>query len=365
MQVMYFFKFILIITILVSIASCNGSISHIFEKRTPHEAYGRSIRKDPAGQAWLAASEKALDTNQVIDLPYKLAGIFKAGKPRALALRFTAKQGERIDFILTKSEGDSMTIFADLYRINENEKSHLLAVDTGVTGFGFNVEETTDYLLRLQPALYQSGEYHLSASISPSLVFPVAGSKAKTGSYWGDARDGGKRNHEGIDIFAPKKTPVIAAANGYVTRVAEGGIGGKTVWMRASEHDIHLYYAHLDEQKVTDGQSVKKGDTLGTVGNTGNAKFTPPHLHFGVYTSSGPIDPLPFVNPAVRIAPALKSQNLKEQLVISNPRSVKDERLKRGTVLTPLAITKDGYIVEIADGSIVQIPVNAVKPAET
>ena len=365
MQVMYFFKFILIITILVSIASCNGSISHIFEKRTPHEAYGRSIRKDPAGQAWLAASEKALDTNQVIDLPYKLAGIFKAGKPRALALRFTAKQGERIDFILTKSEGDSMTIFADLYRINENEKSHLLAVDTGVTGFGFNVEETTDYLLRLQPALYQSGEYHLSASISPSLVFPVAGSKAKTGSYWGDARDGGKRNHEGIDIFAPKKTPVIAAANGYVTRVAEGGIGGKTVWMRASEHDIHLYYAHLDEQKVTDGQSVKKGDTLGTVGNTGNAKFTPPHLHFGVYTSRGPIDPLPFVNPAVRIAPALKSQNLKEQLVISNPRSVKDERLKRGTVLTPLAITKDGYIVEVADGSIVQIPVNAVKPAES
>ncbi len=362
---MYFFKSIFLIAILVCAASCNDSISHIFEKRTPHEAYGRSIRKDPAAQAWLAASEKALDTNQVIDLPYKLAGIFKADKPRALALRFTAKQGERIDFILTKSDGDSLTIFADLFRIDEDQRTHLLAVDTGTSGFGFNVEETTDYLLRLQPALYQSGEYHLSARISPSLGFPVAGSKAKTGSFWGDARDGGKRNHEGIDIFAPRKTPVIAAADGYVTRVAEGGIGGKTVWMRVNEHDVHLYYAHLDEQKVSDGQSVKKGDTLGTVGNTGNAKFTPPHLHFGVYTSRGPIDPLPFVNPAVRIAPALKTQNLKEQLVISSPRSVKDERLKGGTLLTPLAITKDGYIVEIADGSIVQIPVNAVKPAES
>ena len=362
---MYFFKSIFIITILVSLASCNGSISHIFEKRTPHEAYGRSIRKDPGAQAWLAASEKALDTNQVIDLPYKLAGIFKSDTPRALALRFPAKQGERIDFILTRSEGDSITIFADLYRINENEKTHLMAIDTGMSGFGFNAEETTDYLLRLQPALYQSGEYSLSARILPSLGFPVSGSKAKTGSYWGDARDGGRRNHEGIDIFAPRKTPVVAAADGYVTRVAEGGIGGKTVWMRASTHDIHLYYAHLYEQKVSDGQSVKKGDTLGTVGNTGNAKFTPPHLHFGVYTSRGPIDPLPFVNPAVRIAPALKPRNLKGQLVISNPRSVKDERLTRGTLLTPLAVTRDGYIVEVADGSILQIPANAVKPAES
>lgn len=362
---MLFFKSILIITILVSVISCNGSISHIFEKRTPHEAYGRSIRKDPGAQTWFAAAEKALDTNQVIDLPYKLAGIFQSGKPRALALRFSAKQGERIDFILTKSEGDSMTIFADLYRINEKEKTHLLAIDTGMSGFGFNVEETTDYLLRLQPALYQSGEYQLSARILPSLGFPVSGSKAKTGSYWGDARDGGRRNHEGIDIFAPRKTPVVAAADGYVTRVAEGGIGGKTVWMRASKHNIHLYYAHLDEQHVSDGQSVKTGDTLGTVGNTGNAKFTPPHLHFGVYTSGGPIDPLPFVNPAIRIAPPLKPQNLKDRLMISNPRSLKDERLTRGTLLTPLAVTKDGYIVEIADGRIVQIPVNAVKPAES
>ncbi|HRO69816.1 MAG TPA: hypothetical protein PK951_05530, partial [Chitinophagaceae bacterium] len=66
-----------------------------------------------------------------------------------------------------------------------------------------------------------------------------------------------------------------------------------------------------------------------------------------------------------RIAPPLKPQNLKDRLMISNPRSLKDERLTRGTLLTPLAVTKDGYIVEIADGRIVQIPVNAVKPAES
>jgi murein DD-endopeptidase MepM/ murein hydrolase activator NlpD len=63
------------------------------------------------------------------------------------------------------------------------------------------------------------GEYTLSVSVGPSLGFPVSGNKASIGSFWGDNRDGGKRSHEGVDIFAAKLTPAIAAADGVVTGV--------------------------------------------------------------------------------------------------------------------------------------------------
>ena len=52
-------------------------------------------------------------------------------------------------------------------------------------------------------------------SVDPlALVFPVAGKKAAVGSFWGAPRDGGKRKHEGIDVFAKKGTPVVAISNG-------------------------------------------------------------------------------------------------------------------------------------------------------
>ena len=58
-----------------------------------------------------------------------------------------------------------------------------------------------------------------------------------------------------------------------------------------------LYYAHLDSQAVSSGMRVEIGDTLGFVGNTGNARTTPPHLHFGVYRrGEGPVDPYWFVH---------------------------------------------------------------------
>ena len=141
--------------------------------------------------------------------------------------------------------------------------------------------------------------------------------------------------------------------------MTEGGIGGKTVWMKVSYKNIHLYYAHLDKQLVEGGQRVKQGDTLGLVGNTGNAKYTPSHLHFGVYGYQGPVDPWPFVNKIARLAPAVSSKNLDIRLQIknTNPKklAVNDE------FLVPLAVTNDGYIGELADGKIIATPFKSVK----
>lgn len=342
--------------------ACNQSISDMFEKRTPHEAYAMSVKKDSLGQAWIAVSQHALLVAPSIDLPYHLNGYFPEGKPRALAIKFAAQHGERINFSLSKKAGDSIVLYIDLYKVAGDKQEHILAVDTLSSFFSFDAGETTTYILRVQPQLYQSGQYDLAVSVSASLGFPVAGDKASTGSYWGDERDGGKRPHEGIDIFAAKRTPVLAVTDGYITRVAEGGIGGKTIWMRAKDDDIHLYYAHLDEQMAADGQPVRKGDTLGLVGNTGNAKFTPPHLHFGVYTSRGPVDPLPFVNKSLKEARKVTATNLNGQLVMKR-NELKDQRLAAGSRLVPLAFTNMGYIVETSDGSIMQVAAKFVNMA--
>lgn len=131
--------------------------------------------------------------------------------------------------------------------------------------------------------------------VSKSLVFPVSG-KAKIGSFWGAGREGGKRKHEGIDIFAKKGTPVVALCDGIIVSSGNTPKGGKNLWLQAFKYPWRAYYAHLDQKKVREGQVVKKGQVIGTVGNTGNAKYTPSHLHFGIYKIFGGAEnPLPWV----------------------------------------------------------------------
>jgi hypothetical protein len=227
----------------------------------------------------------------------------------------------------------------------------------------YKVDESLVHLIRLQPELLSSGSYTISIVSLPSLSFPVQGKGNKAiQSFWGADRDGGKRRHEGIDIFAPKLTPAVASADGYVTGVRDGGIGGKTVWLRPDGKNIFLYYAHLDKQLVQEGQAVKKGDVIGLVGNTGNAKYTPAHLHFGVYTFGGPVDPLPFVNRALKTAPAVPAKNLAVTLKLTKPqKSRAGTVVQANTVLVPLAATSKGYIAELPDGTLIQAPFAAVK----
>lgn len=112
---------------------------------------------------------------------------------------------------------------------------------------------------------------------------------------WGAPRGVG-RKHEGQDIFAPRGTPILSATNGYVYRIGENSLGGLTVSVIGSGGRIY-YYAHLDSyaQGLEVGERVSPRTVLGYVGTTGNARGTPPHLHFGVYTFSGAINPLPLL----------------------------------------------------------------------
>lgn len=125
---------------------------------------------------------------------------------------------------------------------------------------------------------------------------PVEGVRLRQISdTWGAAR-GEDRSHQGQDIFAPRGTQVFSATDGFVYRIGESKLGGKTVWIVGAGGRAY-YYAHLEDYAadLNVGDFVTRKTVLGFVGNTGNAKGTPPHLHFGVYTSAGAINPLPLL----------------------------------------------------------------------
>lgn len=127
--------------------------------------------------------------------------------------------------------------------------------------------------------------------------------KRQIADTWGAPRGVGRR-HEGQDIFAPRGTPILSATNGYVIRIGENSLGGQTVSVIGSGGRVY-YYAHLDAYApgLEVGDRVSTRTVLGFVGTTGNAQGTPPHLHFGVYTATGAINPLPLLKD--RTAPAV------------------------------------------------------------
>jgi peptidoglycan LD-endopeptidase LytH len=143
------------------------------------------------------------------------------------------------------------------------------------------------------------------------IAMPLAEvSKKQIADTW-QAPRGVARRHEGQDIFAPKGTPVFSATNGYVYKVGSNNLGGQIVSVIGSGGRVY-YYAHLDAYAsgLEVGDRVSTRTVLGYVGTTGNAQGTPPHLHFGVYTVSGAINPLPLLTD--RTAPTMTRNKPRE-----------------------------------------------------
>lgn len=304
-------KYLFILLLTISLSSCEifGPNQGLFSSPSPHEKYAQSLKtanldKTALGSLWIAAAERSLRDSLRITLPYRESGYFPAQTPLAVGYRIQAERGDVLSIAVSVQgralpNGDAAKMFVDIFELDEKQKAtRVLSAKADTTGVRWEVKRSRLHLIRVQPELLRSGRYTISITRDPLLAFPVEGRNSKQiSSFWGANRDAGRRSHEGVDIFAPRGTPALAAIDGYVSRVGTNGLGGNVVFLSDQSRGINLYYAHLDSFKVATGKRVLLGDTLGFVGNTGNARTTGPHLHFGIYQSGGrgAIDPLPFI----------------------------------------------------------------------
>ena len=283
-----------ILTSCSQLEKAENLISGLSEKEKYQKEHNIS---DEIFQLWENRIDQALNDSLEIELPYTEKGIFQPRNFAIYSYETYLMPGEVIE-LTTETDSSSTLVFSELYR-KTKDSGNFKKITSGQAKPGnlnFEIEESGLYKIIIQPEIEANSPFQIRIQKSPAYQFPVQnGQNSDIGSYWGDMRDGGRRDHEGIDIFAERGTPVVAATEGRIGFSGEKGLGGKQVWLRDSKRRQSLYYAHLDS--IVPGlRSVKSGDTLGFVGNTGNARTTPPHLHFGIYKSNrGALDPIGFV----------------------------------------------------------------------
>lgn len=120
---------------------------------------------------------------------------------------------------------------------------------------------------------------------------PIHGEWASSGGFDLTARrPNGRTGHQGVDMRVPAGTPIYPLANGTVTNVGTDPLGGNIINIQHAD-GVRSYYAHLSTAKAQKGDKVTTNTVIGTVGNTGNASHTVPHLHFQVWKDNQIQDP--------------------------------------------------------------------------
>ena len=361
------------LTSLLVLAGC-GALEKLpeklFDRRTPRERYEAGLTAAGLTDAalvrdWVSAGTRALRAAPVVTLPIEEQGYFAPGEPVALSWRVAVRRGQKLSLVVSFAADSTAQLFLEVWRVdpdNSGAFERVLEADSSARSLSWSPRRDGELIVRIQPELLRGGRFTARLALDPVLAFPVSGrGERDIGSRWGAPRDGGRRDHHGVDIFAPRGTAALAATDGVVRRVETTGIGGKVVWLR--DDDGHaLYYAHLDRQAVTEGQRVRTGDTLGFVGNTGNAITSPPHLHFGVYArGEGPVDPWFFVYRPRGTVPRLTADTTRLGAWLRTPRagaplfaqpgSDMGRALAAYTPLRVLAAVGEWFRVRLPDGT--------------
>lgn len=318
-------------------------VDRTFGQATPREAYhwSRPFAEDVMAR-WDTAYARALRDTLYVTLPHREDfGGDTSLLSSAFALRFHLPAGREL--VVQAADTLAPLPFGELYRVppDRTEPHRIGSWDTLAGVFAYETERPAgeELMLLVQRRPFDTSRFSTTLYTRPVIGFPVAGhDDGSIRSFWGAQRDGGRRSHEGNDIFAARGTPLLAVTDGRVSRVRNGGLGGKTVWLRDGNRRLSYYYAHLDSQLVRPGQYVNRGDTVGLVGNTGNARTTPPHLHFGIY-ANGARDPFPYLRGVDEPAEA--------------PRSLPGQRTTvptRGAHYLRTSPSRDGAVIRQLEG---------------
>lgn len=362
---------ICILLIMSALTGCKKEIvPKAFYPRSAHEAYGHSLEEadlhlTALGRDWMEAGRKALVEAVPVSLPFEEVFYWDSRNAEAGAYRFYAKRGVRVEVEIGIQAADSLQLFADLFRESSDtlsERIHVATADDDLHRLEFEPRRDGTYSLRLQPELLRGGSFKVIIRELPSLGFPVKGKNSRSiASFFGDPRDGGSRDHHGVDIFAPRHTPVLAPSDATVSRVGEGDIGGRYVWLYDSKRSMHLYFAHLETREVERGDQVLAGQLIGTVGNSGNARTTSPHLHFGIYRN-GPIDPFHFIAETDTVPAKISGDTLLlgrmvrtsgPALISGSPAisGISVDTLGTDSLVRVTALTGKQYRIQLPDGS--------------
>jgi peptidoglycan LD-endopeptidase LytH len=215
-----------LIFVIFTLSSCQ-TIFNI----SPYESYLKSleqtgIAKSTMGKKWISSGQNALLTpNESVKYPFKSEIFFREIAPMAVSYSLKYEENAKITFKISSKGKENNGVYVDLVE-NVPNKTRLKNFYVKDTVFTFEDNSGKDLILRIQ-------------------------------------------------------SQFLAVEDGIISQVGTNNLGGKVVWQRLGLFGQSIYYAHLDSQVVNSGQTVKKGDVLGFMGNTGNAKFTAPHLHFG------------------------------------------------------------------------------------
>jgi peptidoglycan LD-endopeptidase LytH len=276
-------------------------LAHLFYG-TAHDRYAASLKRSgladtPAGRRWLESARQSVSSAPPVNLPRRERLSFTEDDAAAAAFAVSLRRGQRYIAEAAVDRTGAPVVFVDVFERTGGVVRHVAGAEEGQSSVTTEIRSDGEYVVRVQPELRRDVRVTLALRAEPTLRLPVErAQRPDIQSFFGAARDAGRREHQGVDIFAPRGTAVIAAAGGIVSSVGTNTLGGNVVWVARPARGEVLYYAHLDQQRVTAGTLVKEGDVIGTVGNTGNARSTVPHLHFGIYTAAGAVDPLPYIS---------------------------------------------------------------------
>ncbi|WP_460054711.1 M23 family metallopeptidase [Spirochaeta dissipatitropha] len=281
------------------------------------------IADSSIGSEWIISGDPEQADPLAITLPFSEQRLIDNREQYAAWYLIEGVRGHRIDIDIDGPAEASY--FLDVFRLPEDYRPDFtrnfttadsnapwrtglaeIAVSAGGVQEGqshlhFEPRRHRWYLVRLQPRLLEGGEFGIRIHANAALSWPVPGTDHRAiWSVYGASRDGGTRVHHGVDIFAPRHTELISISEESTVRVGERDRGGLTVNLTDEKRGLMLYYAHLETQEEDlHGSRIPTGTVIGTMGNTGNAITTPPHLHIGIYEGSwrAPVDPWYFIVP--------------------------------------------------------------------
>ncbi|MEN8041729.1 MAG: peptidoglycan DD-metalloendopeptidase family protein, partial [Actinomycetota bacterium] len=267
-----------------------------------------SGQRNLVGSAFSATSIQDLVTSQALigrATERELASLDNLDAVSRQAQRSSAELDVRRADVAANQDAAALVV-EDIAALQQEQSDILARADanlrTAIDNYRAEVNEKAKEDARIQRQQAEKSASRPGAAggappaATPGFVCPVQGGASFIDS-WGFPRSGG-RTHKGVDMFNKRDTPLIAVVDGRI-KFSSNSLGGLSTHLYADNGTVY-YYTHLERHptNIKSGQRVTKGMIVGFLGNSGNARYTSPHLHFEIRPNGKAVNPYPTVRSA-------------------------------------------------------------------